>query len=124
MGVEAATIRATQAGVRHALAAIVDDFMPTVLGAAYGLCGDWDVGGDVAQETLATLVQRLGELREPEALPGWLMRGYDDIARRLVAAGASSAIVAASAGTDVPFRATGIKALDLYCPLPSAGSST
>ena len=50
------TIEAAQAGNREALAAIVDDFMPTVLGAAYGLCGDWDVAGDIAQETFATLV--------------------------------------------------------------------
>ena len=42
------------------LAAIVDEFMPVVLGAAYGLSGDWDIAGDVAQEVFATLVVRVG----------------------------------------------------------------
>lgn len=75
-------IEAAQAGDREAMAAIVDDFMPTVLGAAYGLCGDWDVAGDVAQETFATMVVHLGDLREPAALPGWLMRIVRSSARR------------------------------------------
>ena len=65
---EATTVRAAQAGDRQALGAIVDDFMPTVLGVAYGLCGDWDTAGDIAQEAFATMVVRLGDLREPAAL--------------------------------------------------------
>ncbi len=75
-------MRAAQGGDREALAAIVDDFMPTVLGAAYGLCGDWEVAGDIAQEVFATLVVRIGDLREPAALPGWLMAVVRSSARR------------------------------------------
>jgi RNA polymerase sigma-70 factor (ECF subfamily) len=79
---ETATVRSAQAGDQDALAALVDDFMPTVLGAAYGLCGDWDVAGDIAQEVFATMVVRLGDLREPGALPGWLMAVVRSSARR------------------------------------------
>ena len=70
---EARTIAAAVDGEADALAAIVDEFMPTVLGAAYGLTGDWHDAGDVAQEVFATMVVRLSDLREPAALPGWLM---------------------------------------------------
>src|SRR5215471_11742048 len=70
---EVSTTRAAQAGDRESLAAVVDEFTPTVLGAAYGLCGDWDTAGDIAQEAFATMVGRFGDLREPAALPGWLL---------------------------------------------------
>lgn len=76
------TIRAAQAGDREALGAIVDEFTPTVLGAAFGLCGSWDVAGDIAQESFATMIVRLGDLREPAALPGWLMAIVRTCARR------------------------------------------
>ena len=82
LGVETELVEAAQAGDQDALAAIVDDFMPTVLGAAYGLCGDWDAAGDVAQETFATMVVRLGDLRDAAALPGWLMAIVRSCARR------------------------------------------
>jgi len=80
--VESRTIEAAVDGDADALAAIVDDFMPTVLGAAYGLTGDWHDAGDVAQEVFATMVMRLGDLREPAALPGWLMAITRNAARR------------------------------------------
>ena len=80
--VDPATVRAAQLGDRDALAAIVDDFMPTVLGVAYGLCGDWDAAGDIAQETFATMVTRIGDLRDPAALAGWLVAIVRTAARR------------------------------------------
>jgi RNA polymerase sigma factor (sigma-70 family) len=82
MVVDARTVREAQAGDRDALGAIVDEFTPTVLGAAYGLCGSWDVAGDIAQETFATMLVRLGDLREPAALPGWLLAVVRTAARR------------------------------------------
>ncbi len=82
LGVDTELVEAARAGDQEAVAAIVDDFMPTVLGAAYGLCGDWDAAGDVAQETFATMVVRLGDLREAAALPGWLMAIVRSCARR------------------------------------------
>jgi RNA polymerase sigma factor (sigma-70 family) len=80
--VELSTIQAAQQGDREAFAEIVDDFMPTVLGAAFGLCGDWESAGDIAQEVFATLVVRLGDVRDPAALPGWLMAVVRSSARR------------------------------------------
>jgi RNA polymerase sigma-70 factor (ECF subfamily) len=80
--VETRTIVAAATGDADALADIVDDFMPTVLGAAYGLTGDWHDAGDVAQEAFATMVVRLGDLRDPAALPGWLMAITRNTARR------------------------------------------
>lgn len=75
-------MRAAQRGDGEALAEIVDEFTPTVLGAAYGLCGSWDVAGDIAQEAFATVVVRIGDLREPAALPGWLLAIVRTAARR------------------------------------------
>ena len=71
-----------QAGDRDALGAIVDELTPTVLGAAFGLCGRWDIAGDIAQEAFATMIVRLGDLREPAALPGWLLAIVRTCARR------------------------------------------
>lgn len=75
-------MRAAQAGDRDALGAIVDELTPTVLGAAFGLCGRWDVAGDIAQEAFATMIVRIGDLREPAALPGWLLAIVRTCARR------------------------------------------
>jgi RNA polymerase sigma factor (sigma-70 family) len=82
MGVEVATIEAAQAGDPVAIAALVDEFTPTVVGAAYGLCGDVQQAGDIAQEVFATMLVRLRDLREPAALPGWLMAVTRSVARR------------------------------------------
>ena len=79
---ETQTIAAAVAGDTDALAAVVDDFLPTVLGAAYGLTGDWHDAGDVAQEVFAVMIVRVGDLRDPAALPGWLMTITRNTARR------------------------------------------
>jgi RNA polymerase sigma factor (sigma-70 family) len=79
---EGTIVRAAQCGDTDALATIVDEFMPTVLAAAYGWCGDWDLAGDIAQEVFATLLARLGDLRDPAALPGWLLAVVRSSARR------------------------------------------
>jgi RNA polymerase sigma-70 factor (ECF subfamily) len=74
-------IRRAQQGDRTAIALVVDEFLPTVLGAAYGHCGNWDLASDIAQETFATMLVRIGEVREPAALPGWLMAVVRSAAR-------------------------------------------
>jgi RNA polymerase sigma-70 factor, ECF subfamily len=79
---EVRIIEAAALGDRDALAAVVDEFMPTVLGAAYGLCGDLQQAGDIAQEVFATMTARIGDVREPAALPGWLMAVTRSTARR------------------------------------------
>jgi RNA polymerase sigma factor (sigma-70 family) len=75
-------VEAAVEGDGAALAAVVDEFTPTVLGAAYGLCGDLQRAGDIAQEVFAIAAARIGELREPAALPGWLMALTRTAARR------------------------------------------
>ncbi len=56
-----------------AFVAIVEDFTPTVLAAAYGWCGDRHLAADIAQEVFATAYVKIRTLRDPAALPGWLM---------------------------------------------------
>lgn len=68
----AGTVEAAQAGDTDALGRLVEEFARTVLGAAYGWCGDWDRAQDIAQEAFAIAIERLGELREPAAFPGWM----------------------------------------------------
>jgi RNA polymerase sigma factor (sigma-70 family) len=77
-----AIVRAAQGGDLAALAAVVDEFTPTVLAVAYGLCGDRDDTADIAQESFATMVVRIGDLRDPAALPGWLLAIVRSSARR------------------------------------------
>ena len=61
------------AGDATAFAAIVEEFTPTVLAAAYGWCGDQHLAADIAQEVFATAYVKIATLRDPAALPGWLM---------------------------------------------------
>jgi hypothetical protein len=49
------------------------------------------------------------------------MRGYGEVADRLVAAGAVDKRREAMPPVESPARATGIKAIDLWCPLPEQG---
>jgi RNA polymerase sigma-70 factor (ECF subfamily) len=94
-------VRAAQRGDPEALAAVVDEFMPTVLGVAYGLCGDRDDAADIAQECFATMVVRLADLRDPAALPGWLVAVVRSSARRQRRlAGTERALVADAAVAD------------------------
>jgi RNA polymerase sigma-70 factor (ECF subfamily) len=78
-----AIVEAARRGDRTAAGALVDEFLPTALGAAYGLCGDWDRAADIAQEALCTALTHLGDLREPAAFPGWLMAIVRSSARRM-----------------------------------------
>lgn len=66
-------VEAARDGDPAAFAAIVDEFSPTVLAAAYGWCGDRHLAADVAQQVFLTAYLKLHTLREPAALPGWLM---------------------------------------------------
>ena len=81
MGVERGTIEAAIAGDPAALAAVVEEFWPTVLGTAYVLVGDLDRAADVTQEVFARVVVGLGGVRDPAALPGWLMAVTRTVAR-------------------------------------------
>lgn len=66
----AATVRAAQRGDALAINDLLDALAPYV----QRLCGPiaLDEGPDAAQETLIIVVRRLGSLREPAALFGWV----------------------------------------------------
>lgn len=60
---------------RHdAFSELVTGFQDMVFGYAYGVLGDFYLAEDAAQEAFITAWQRLGQLRQPEAFPGWLRR--------------------------------------------------
>jgi RNA polymerase sigma factor (sigma-70 family) len=66
-------VRSAAGGSREAWDEIVERFTPLLIATArrYRL-GDHDVA-DVAQTVWLSLIEHVGELREPAALPGWLV---------------------------------------------------
>ncbi len=60
---------------RHdAFSELVKGFQDIAFAYAYGVLGDFYLAEDAAQEAFITVWQRLGQLRQPEAFPGWLRR--------------------------------------------------
>ncbi|MEM7132436.1 MAG: RNA polymerase sigma factor [Chloroflexota bacterium] len=60
---------------RHAaFAQLVTEFRTITLSYAYQVLGDEQLAQDIAQESFLTAYQRLAQLREPAAFPGWLRR--------------------------------------------------
>jgi DNA-directed RNA polymerase specialized sigma24 family protein len=71
---EEAHVRRAIAGDRSALEWLVGRFRPFALRVALGLVGNLADAEDVCQEALATVVQRIGQCRQPECLVAWLLR--------------------------------------------------
>ncbi len=89
MGMERDTVVRAINGDPHAYESIVEEFTPTVRGAAFGLCGDHELAADITQDVFATAYLKLATVRDPDALPGWLMavtRSCARAARRSTAA--------------------------------------
>ncbi len=61
------------AGDADAFAALIDEFTPTVYAVAFGLSGDEHLAADITQEAFTTAYLKLDTLRDPAALPGWLV---------------------------------------------------
>jgi RNA polymerase sigma factor (sigma-70 family) len=60
---------------RHeAFGELVTCFQDMAFGCAYSVLGDFYLAQDAAQEAFVTAWQRLDQLRESEAFPGWLRR--------------------------------------------------
>ena len=53
---------------------LVERFRDMACGYAYAAVGDFHLAQDVAQEAFIRAFERLGQLREPEAFPGWFRR--------------------------------------------------
>lgn len=100
--VEKGLVEAAQAGDLDAMSALVDEFAPIVLGASYGHSADWHLAADIAQEAFATVVARIGEVRDPAAFPGWLMAVVRTSATRAQRRAVPFAVVADERPSDEP----------------------
>jgi RNA polymerase sigma factor (sigma-70 family) len=80
----AARVAAAKDGDRAAWDSLVEQYMPLVLGVArrYRLCPE-DVA-DVSQALWLRLVEHLDDIREPRALPGWIVTTTKHEALRLL----------------------------------------
>ncbi|MEW6355148.1 MAG: sigma-70 family RNA polymerase sigma factor [Planctomycetota bacterium] len=67
-------IEKARAGDLAAYERIVRRFQDMACGYAHSILGDFHLAEDVAQEAFVDAYQRLGDLREPGAFPGWLRR--------------------------------------------------
>ncbi len=56
----------------HAVAVLVERFRDAALGVAKAILGDAHLAEDAVQEAFLTALQRLDELRDAAAFPGWL----------------------------------------------------
>jgi RNA polymerase sigma factor (sigma-70 family) len=64
----------TLAEQHEAFGEIVRRFQDMAYAVAYSVLGDFHLAEDAAQEAFITAWQKLGELRQPEAFPGWFRR--------------------------------------------------
>ena len=63
---------AAQAGDREAFGALVEQFQPTVYAIALRRLGNPTDALELTQEVFLHVLQRIGQLREPERFAGWL----------------------------------------------------
>jgi len=70
-----------RAGSPDAFRELVERSHETVFRLAAALLGDRDEAADVTQETYVRAWERLGELRDPAAVTGWLCRIARNVAR-------------------------------------------
>jgi RNA polymerase sigma factor (sigma-70 family) len=72
--IKATSARSTFAERQEAFGELVLLFQDMAYACAYGALGDFDLAEDAAQEAFVTAWRKLGQLRQPEAFPGWLRR--------------------------------------------------
>ncbi|WP_374220786.1 RNA polymerase sigma factor [Pimelobacter simplex] len=81
-----ALVPAAREGDQHAWDAIVDRFLPLVDAIIRGHRLSEADGDDVSQTVWLRLVEHLGDLREPAALPGWIRTTTRNECLRLLSA--------------------------------------
>jgi RNA polymerase sigma factor (sigma-70 family) len=64
----------TLAEKHEAFCELVRSFQDMAYACAYAVLGDFHLAEDAAQEAFISAWQKLGQLREPEAFPGWFRR--------------------------------------------------
>ncbi|TWG95378.1 RNA polymerase sigma factor (sigma-70 family) [Nocardioides sp. J9] len=79
-------VPAAREGDQHAWDTIVDRFLPLVGAIVRGHRLSEADGDDVSQTVWLRLVEHLGDLREPDALPGWIRTTTRNECLRLLAA--------------------------------------
>src|SRR5438309_9079981 len=65
---------ATLAEKHKAFCELVRIFQDMAYACAYAVLGDFYLAQDAAQEAFISAWQKLGQLRQPEAFPGWFRR--------------------------------------------------
>lgn len=73
-------------GDGEAVAELVHRFRPWALDFATALTGDKDLAEDAVQEAFITAIQRLSDLRNPNAFPGWFRQIIRTQAGRIIRA--------------------------------------
>jgi RNA polymerase sigma factor (sigma-70 family) len=71
---QAANAESPLAARHEAFAELVARFQDLAFGCAYAALNDFYLAEDAAQQAFIAAWQKLGQLREPEAFPGWLRR--------------------------------------------------
>jgi RNA polymerase sigma factor (sigma-70 family) len=72
--IKATDPHATLAEKHEAFCELVRRFQDMAYACAYAVLGDFHLAEDAAQEAFISAWQKLGQLREPEAFPGWFRR--------------------------------------------------
>ncbi len=108
----AALVRAAREGTQDAWDAIVDRFVPLVGAIIRRHRLSEADGDDVSQTVWLRLVEHLGALREPDALPGWIRTTTRNECLRVLAARGRVQIVDPQVGGGFPDSADAVGALD------------
>jgi RNA polymerase sigma factor (sigma-70 family) len=72
--IKATDLDATLAERHEAFCALVGIFQDMAYACAYAVLGDFHLAENAAQEAFISAWQKLGQLRQPEAFPGWFRR--------------------------------------------------
>ena len=98
---DADLVRATLAGDRRAFGELVRRYETGACAAARAVVRDRHAAEDAAQEAFLTAFARLGDLRDPAAFGGWLMRIARQKAAR-IAEKVRAAVPVPDVATDAP----------------------
>ena len=97
-----------QAGDQRAWNALVERYAPLV----WSICRRYELGGadaaDVGQNVWLRLVDQLGKIRDPAALPGWLATTTRRECSRVLCARSSHAAVLVLDAENIPDQQTGL----------------
>lgn len=75
-------VRAARAGDPEAWSELVRRFESLARAVGLGITGDWELARDAAQDAFALALERIGQLRDPAAFPGWFAAIARSAARR------------------------------------------